>query len=40
VPFDLHYENRGSGSKIRIFRTIKGYLGLIVRIRWLRLRYG
>jgi len=31
VPFTLHYENRGSDSKIRIGRTIYAYLRLIKR---------
>jgi dolichol-phosphate mannosyltransferase len=29
IPFDLHYENRGSGSKIRIVQTILRYLKLM-----------
>jgi len=33
VPFELHYENRGGGSKIRIGQTIVGYLRLLHRLR-------
>jgi dolichol-phosphate mannosyltransferase len=33
IPFELHYENRGDASKIRFFRTIRGYLALIPRLR-------
>jgi dolichol-phosphate mannosyltransferase len=33
VPFILRYENRGSGSKIRLFRTIGGYLALLAASR-------
>jgi dolichol-phosphate mannosyltransferase len=31
IPFDLHYEQRGSESKIRLFSTIKRYLRLLRR---------
>jgi dolichol-phosphate mannosyltransferase len=33
VPFDLHYEQRGSGSKIRLFTTILKYLKLLCKGR-------
>jgi len=33
VPFTLHYENRGSKSKIRIVQTIRAYLQLIKDLR-------
>ena len=33
IPFDLHYENRGGESKIRIGRTIATYLTLATRAR-------
>ncbi len=29
IPFVLHYENRGAGSKIRLVSTILGYLKLL-----------
>lgn len=29
VPFMLRYDNRGTGSKIHILSTIRGYLGLL-----------
>ncbi len=29
IPFDLHYENRGGASKIRLGRTISRYLTLL-----------
>jgi dolichol-phosphate mannosyltransferase len=32
VPFDLHYENRGTGSKIRLGRTIAGYVRLLFAV--------
>jgi dolichol-phosphate mannosyltransferase len=31
VPFTLHYENRGTQSKIRLLPTIRGYLQLLAR---------
>jgi dolichol-phosphate mannosyltransferase len=33
IPFTLHYERRGANSKIRIGRTIAGYLALLRRLR-------
>jgi dolichol-phosphate mannosyltransferase len=33
IPFVLHYENRGSASKIRVFETIWGYLRLLMNAR-------
>jgi dolichol-phosphate mannosyltransferase len=30
IPFDLHYEHRGSGSKIRLLSTIRHYLRLVI----------
>ncbi len=33
VPLELHYENRGTGSKMRVLRTIRQTLMLIVRRR-------
>jgi len=35
IPFDLHYENRGTDSKINIPRTISQYLALLRRARGL-----
>jgi hypothetical protein len=31
IPFSLHYENRGSTSKIHLTRTILSYLRLLGR---------
>jgi dolichol-phosphate mannosyltransferase len=33
VPLELHYENRGSGSKMRVLRTIRQTLLLMFRRR-------
>jgi dolichol-phosphate mannosyltransferase len=34
VPLDLHYENRGGGSKMRVLRTIRQTLLLMMRRRF------
>ena len=31
IPFDLHYEQRGSDSKIRLVATIRKYLSLLMK---------
>jgi dolichol-phosphate mannosyltransferase len=33
VPLELHYERRGAGSKMRVLRTIRQTLGLLLRRR-------
>jgi dolichol-phosphate mannosyltransferase len=34
VPLELHYERRGAGSKMRVLRTIRQTLGLLLRRRF------
>ena len=33
IPFDLHYEQRGGGSKIHFIPTIRRYLNLLLKNR-------
>jgi dolichol-phosphate mannosyltransferase len=34
VPLELHYDRRGGGSKMRVLRTIRQTLGLLLRRRF------